>query len=458
MCGFSPPLFVPFAPFGNSSMDELRNCPYSLGTVALAEAGRQLRTIDDRVSLLRNTSVLTPATLKNYYGLTRFEQVAESNALEGNTLSVGETELAVLKGITLTGHDPAFSRDAQALDAALHRVAEKARDTQKRVDIDELLEIHSLILGNSPDAGRFRSVPVRIGGAVHHPPKTLKEVSDQMHEWQEWSRSNGHLPAILRATVLHAWLTHIHPFTDGNGRTSRAVATLELVRAGFPPIIIKKAEKPRYLSGLSDSDSGGDIGGLLEFFIERADGALLGLENAAKQSQGYSVQAARIRQRQISYTKIWTTSVQLLADMLEHVLAEQVAVLNGRVLIKRLYDAFDVDSFISVSSIKSNNGGWAFIVGVEIPALPKIEALAYFGYRSSQMYHHLGEEHGVSLFWSKPNPEGYPKWTRWDDCPFGVEMTIRLEGGGRWSVRGADSRIREIDATALVNEIATHLY
>jgi hypothetical protein len=84
--------------------------------------------LSNRIALLRSQGRLTESTLADYYGEKRFEQIAESNALEGSTLSVGETELAVLKGITISGHDPAFSKDAQTLANALDELTRMARD------------------------------------------------------------------------------------------------------------------------------------------------------------------------------------------------------------------------------------------------------------------------------------------------------------------------------------------
>lgn len=439
-------------------MDELVGTPYSLSAEGAQEVRSQLRKIDERVALLRGTGVLTEATLRDYYGLTRFAQIAESNALEGSTLSIGETELAVAKGLTLTGHDPAFSKDAQTLSSALERVAILAKDKEKAIDLDEILEVHSLILAGRPEAGRLRSVPVRISGADHRPPKTLQEVSERMQELQSWSRANRHLPAVLRAAVLHAWLTHIHPFADGNGRTARAITTLELVRAGYAPIIIKKPEKSRYLAALAESDSGGDIADLIELFVEKADSALLGLENAAKRVQGYDPLAEKVRIKQAGLTKIWTTSVQLLVDTIEHLLTGQAGAIGGRFQIKRLYDALDVESFVSISARRPMGAGWAFILSIEFPGLKRAEALAFFGHRSAQMFHHLGDEPGVSLFWSRPNPDGYPKWKRWENASFGVEMTTRLEGGAKWFVRSADQQILEMDTKLLAEAIIGGLF
>jgi Fic family protein len=209
-----------------------------------------LATIEDRVSVLRSHGTLNDQTLKQYYGERRFEQVAESNALEGSTLSVGETELAVLTGVTITGHDPGYVRDAIALDKALSRITEIAREKEPPTGITQLREVQALLLEDRPGAGIFRRERVTIRGSRHIPPKSWQAIMSQMEQWENWSVSNATLPAPIRSMVLHAWLTHVHPYIDGNGRTARAIGNLELIRAGYPPIIIKKVERERYLDAL----------------------------------------------------------------------------------------------------------------------------------------------------------------------------------------------------------------
>lgn len=213
-------------------MFNLEGTPYLLDPAASMQVRERLVAIEEKAATLRHTGTLTDQTLREYYGEKRFEQVAESNAIEGSTLSVGETELAVLKGITVTGHDPAYTKDAIALDRALTRITEIARDRAATTDIAQVHEVHALLLGDRPGAGLFRRERVTIRGAKHAPPRTWSEVMNQMEHWQTWSRENATLPAPIRSVILHAWLTHIHPYIDGNGRTSRAIGNLELIRAG----------------------------------------------------------------------------------------------------------------------------------------------------------------------------------------------------------------------------------
>ena len=247
-------------------MIDLDGTIYSIDAEAAKALAAEIKRISDRVQLLRSEGILTQETLYRYYGANKFEQIAESNALEGSTLSVGETELAVLKGITITGHDPAYTRDAISLDRALERLAELAR-VKEPTNLGQLKELHELILGGQPGAGQFRTERVTIRGSAHTPPKTWQQVMTEMERWESWSLNHSADPALVRATVLHAWLTHIHPFSDGNGRAARAIGTLELVRAGYPPIIIRRKERGRYLDALAKSDEAGDLAGLSTYYF-----------------------------------------------------------------------------------------------------------------------------------------------------------------------------------------------
>jgi len=162
-------------------INSLVGSPYSLESSPATELGKELLKIQGQVNVLRNRGRLTQDTLERYYGTTRYEQVAESNAIEGSPLTVGETELAVLKGTTLTGLDPGYVRDAQSLNKALVRLVEMARNPAP-LDILQVKELHSLILEGHHGAGSFRTEPVSISGSTHKPPPTWKAVMDEMEK------------------------------------------------------------------------------------------------------------------------------------------------------------------------------------------------------------------------------------------------------------------------------------
>ena len=440
-------------------MLNLEKSPYILDGVAEQKISEQIQKLEERVDLLRSTGALTEDTLADYYGEKRFEQVAESNAIEGSTLSVGETELAILKGVTITGHDPGFIRDAKALDEALQQMTAMAREIQSPTNIEQLLKLHSLILGDRPGAGTFRREPVRITGSDHRPPKYWPEIMDQMEAWSGWSDGNPKASAIFRATLLHAWLAHIHPFLDGNGRTARAITNLELIRAGYPPIIIKKKERDRYIHALAESDSGGDIRALFELMLERVEGAFVGLESSAHQKQGYDPLHEKTHRRQTQRLNLWHASLHLLVQAIDHFLHDKVEDLDGDVYIKEFELPLDLEDYVSLCDRKTTQRSWAFITNITLPGRPKHSRLAYLGYRSPAMFHELGDEGGPSIFWSRKNESGYPKWVRAEeDAPFAVEMTMKQgSAGGEWYVRKADGSVSKWTATELAKRIAESL-
>lgn len=440
-------------------MLNLEKTPYLLEPQAEIAVTKKIKKLEERVELLRSAGTLTDRTLLDYYGEKRFEQIAESNAIEGSTLSVGETELAVLKGITITGHDPAYVRDARSLSKALDRMTDMARESKQPTDIEQLLELHLLILGDRAGAGTFRNEPVRIKGSAHKPPMYWREIMNKMEEWESWSRDNADSPAILRSIILHAWLAHIHPFIDGNGRTARAITNLELIRAGYPPVIIrKKKDRDRYVEALAESDEAGDIRAFFELMIERIEGALQGLELSAKQKQEYNPRQLKIRNRQEQQLHIWSTSVQLLVNQIEYYVHEQIDKVNGVVYVKEYDLSLDREDFIALCDRQTISTSWLFIIGLKIPGFSRQERLAYLGYRNPSMYHKLGDEGGPSIFWSRKNDGGYPKWIHTEDeFPFAVEITTKLGQGDEWYGRTIDGSIVHLNTTAMAKRIANSL-
>ncbi|MCY1283953.1 Fic/DOC family protein [compost metagenome] len=439
-------------------MIELEGTPYVLDQAASEHIISKIKEIEERVTLLRSSKTLTEETIKEYYGEKRFEQVAESNAIEGSTLDVGETQLAVLKGLTITGHDPAYVRDAIALDRALNRAYELSKLKDSPTSITQLHEIHSLLLGDRPGAGIFRKERVQISGAKHTPPKTWEQVMNHMEEWQDWSIKHHETAAPIRAVVLHAWLAHIHPYIDGNGRTARALGNLELIRAGYPPIIIKKKERERYIEGLAESDDGGDIGSFFELVLEKINGALTGLETSAKKQQGFNPALERIKQKQAQQLKVWDNGVSLLAAMIELKLSKSLEQVNGKCSIRTYDSPLDLEDFQEVCKGNSVSKSWAFSIKAEAPGLKPIIKLAFIAPRSQAMFNDLEHEGGPSLYWSHRNPTGLPKWiSDGEKSPYATEITAKLGEGDSWHVKKQNNLIEKITTTSLASKIADEI-
>ncbi len=410
---------------------------------------RTIQALYERVEGLRISGKLTQETLLGYYGEKRFEQIAESNAIEGSTLSVGETELAVLKGITISGHDPAYSRDAQALARALDELREMAR-LSTPTDIEQVKRLHELILGDRPSAGAFRTTEVRIRGAKHVPPRTWRDVMAQMEEWERWSRKNTEAPALLRAAVLHAWLEHIHPFIDGNGRTGRAIGNLELIRAGYPPIIIRRKDRDRYLDALSRADEG-DLGSFIEILAGRTEDALRDLERSAQERQGYDAQRAKARRAQANRLALWNAGVHLLFESIRTKLFDLLP--ESAEIEMREFDELTVDDFIDLCEGKNVRLCWAFRIRCHVPGMPAVELLAWAGFSEDPLRTRLANEPGRPvLMWSVPKPDGrYPQWVRAEDAsPVGRQMTIHRD---RWLV-ATNGKVVDLSNSDLAAKIA----
>ena len=410
---------------------DVSGSPYYLDASSSSAVQATVRDLTERVDLLRARGRLTDDTLLEYYGEKRFEQIAESNALEGSTLSVGETELAVLKGITISGHDPAYSRDAQTLARALDELTDMARD-KTPTNIEQVKHLHELVLGERPSAGNFRTTEVRIRGSRHVPPRTWKDVMDQMEQWQAWSQSNTAAPPLLRAAVLHAWLEHIHPFYDGNGRTGRAITNLELVRAGHPPIIIRKKDRDQYLDALGRADEG-ELGAFIDIIAGRMEDALRDLERAAQRKEGYELQRERLRRAQSNRLALWNAGVHLLFMNIKSNLADRFAD-SGIDLEMREYDQLSVDDFIDLCEGRAVR----LSLGLYHPLscawhASNIERLAWAGTMGEVLRTRSAHEPGrPALMWSVPNPTQYPPWIRAGDAsPAGEQMTIQKD---RWLV------------------------
>ncbi|WP_018608028.1 Fic family protein [Uliginosibacterium gangwonense] len=137
---------------------------------------------------------------------------------------------------------------------AIRFVEEQVR-TQNRLAVRQILHLHSLILKNIRDeeAGRFRHENVAISGASTTPPD-YRHLTQEMQKLIVWHESVlPTLHPVVRTAELHTHFVQIHPFIDGNGRTGRLLLNLELMKAGYPPAVIRKEDRVRYYNALDEA-------------------------------------------------------------------------------------------------------------------------------------------------------------------------------------------------------------
>ncbi|MFH0956622.1 MAG: Fic family protein, partial [Candidatus Aenigmatarchaeota archaeon] len=185
------------------------------------------------------------------------ELAYNSNAIEGNTLTLLETRMVIEDGITIRGkplreHFEAINH--QKAFSFLEGVAKPGTGVTE----DVIREIHRLILSGIEDdyAGRYRDANVRITGAVKSPPR-FEKVPGLMAGYVKQVKENpGRLNDIEMAAFVHYGLVEIHPFIDGNGRTARLVMNLFLMGRGFPIAIVLKTDRRAYYDRLKSADEG----------------------------------------------------------------------------------------------------------------------------------------------------------------------------------------------------------
>nr|WP_315176194.1 Fic family protein [uncultured Flavobacterium sp.] len=206
---------------------------------------------------LQNSRPLPTIALNKIKESLSIEWTYNSNSIEGNTLTLRETQMVLQEGITIKGISLREHFEAHNHDKAIDYLFSIINDHYVLRSLD-ILSLHGLVLRSIEDdfAGRLRNGGVRISGANFVPPNANK-VSDLLDELIDFINTNPlNLNDIELATIFHHKLVWIHPFFDGNGRTVRLSMNLLLMRCGFPPAIILKNDRKKYYEALNQANNG----------------------------------------------------------------------------------------------------------------------------------------------------------------------------------------------------------
>ena len=222
-----------------------------------------LEIIDQKKAELDRCRPMTAGEVERLNEEFTVEYTYNSNAIEGNTLTLRETDM-VLRGLTIDQKPLKDHMEAVGHKEAFDFVRELVQDN---VPISErvIQQIHYLVLADKKDdRGVYRRVPVRIMGAQHEPvqPYLIQPRMEQL--MLNFAESTEHI--ITKLAHFHIEFEGIHPFIDGNGRTGRLLVNLELMKAGYPPIDIKFTDRIAYYNAFDKYYIKGNLAAMEKLF------------------------------------------------------------------------------------------------------------------------------------------------------------------------------------------------
>ncbi|WKY06126.1 hypothetical protein Q1695_006379 [Nippostrongylus brasiliensis] len=229
---------------------------------------RRIEAKRDKFARLPHTASLKRAMRESY-----FLHIYHTVAIEGNTLSLGQTRSILESGVAVAGKSIHEHNEVIGMDAAL-RYLNHSLLHMKDISVDDILEMHRRVLGNANpiDAGRIRTTQVFVGRFTPVAPEYVREQLDDFVEWLRDPRTLEMSP-IERAAIAHYKLVVVHPFVDGNGRTARLLLNLILMRAGFPPVILPVESRAEYYATLHTANLG-DLRPFVRYIAKHTDNTL----------------------------------------------------------------------------------------------------------------------------------------------------------------------------------------
>ncbi len=269
------------------------------------------------------------------------EWTYNSNAIEGNTLSLQETDLVLRQGITIGNKSLREHFEVINHKEGIDSI-EKVIKKKTSLSLNLIREIHGIILKNIDDeeAGVFRRTNVRITGASHIPPSSAKVYNLIEELIQLYFHNYKKLSITELAAWFHYKLVFIHPFIDGNGRTARLFMNLILMQEGYPPAVILHLDRKKYYRVLREADHG-KTSGFLDFVGKSIERSLIIYLNALKpdssqNKQGYitlkeatkycdysldylSLLARTGKLSSVKFERNWMTTIQAIETYLDEV-------------------------------------------------------------------------------------------------------------------------------------------
>ena len=204
--------------------------------------------IEQKLKVLNKNRPLPKSILEKLREQLEIEMTYNSNGIEGNTLSLRETQLILEEGITVKNRSLREHLEVKSHSEALDYLF-KIIDDKGKLNLTEKLikELHYIVMGSIDKdwAGRYRNGSVFITGSKHQPPEAIGIPSLIQASIKQY-KSNKKQHPIERAAYIHHAISHIHPFYDGNGRAARLIMNIALLGEGYPLSYILKNDRKKY--------------------------------------------------------------------------------------------------------------------------------------------------------------------------------------------------------------------
>jgi len=234
-----------------------------------------LNRIDQKYKIIQSKRPLSTQLIKKLKEQFSLDMTYNSNAIEGNKLSLKETYLVINDGLTVKGKSLKDHLEAKNHYEAIYFLYDLIEHGKKHTISERLIRsLQQLIIKDIEDdeAGKYRQGTVIISGSSHKPPPPYN-VPKLMNDFIGWIKKNdSKIHPVELAALSHHKLVHIHPFTDGNGRTARLLMNLILMQKGYPMVIILKNDRVKYYRALEKADKGStdDIEKIIAQAVERS--------------------------------------------------------------------------------------------------------------------------------------------------------------------------------------------
>lgn len=296
----------------------------------------RLKAFDDDVQQFRQGGGLDPVAVRKLDEYFRVQHIFHSTGIEGNRLSLQETEAILLDGMEVGGKPLSDQLEVKDLDAAFNFLLELAKSHVPIREID-VRELHRLVIRNKAEAqpGTYRQIGVVISGSEHKPPEPIA-VPGLMHKLLESVAEETNYSPVVRAVHLHHRTAAIHPFVDGNGRVARLLMNLILLRSGYPIINIRREDRSKYYEALGFADVG-LYSPLIELALDRAADVFGEMKRVREETERMRIfaekwgqtEATVIQRREEREFKQWIARMELVrlafdstADLLDEKLQE----------------------------------------------------------------------------------------------------------------------------------------